>query len=483
MSKSSIIKPLGFKPSSVSWKPHPYQEKAMKFMLENPAAGLLLDPGLGKTSITLGTLSILKAQGLMRRTLIVCPLRVAHQVWPLEVQKWTEFADLRVVVLHGSKKEALLAVDADIYVINPEGMAWLAGHFRKMQFDTLVVDESTLYKRTTTQRFKILRPLLGKFERRYILTGTPAPNGVMDLFGQIYVMDMGRSLGSFITHYRNEYFVPAGFGGYEWKLKPGAEDRIYKAIEPYCLRLEAADYLHLPQLINNVISVELPPAARKIYDEMEENMVVDMTGGEQLVAVTAASASIKCRQVANGGVYKTEDVMLDEPKIPGPRQWHKIHDEKTEAVLELVESLQGSPVLIVYEFQHDLERLKKALGPNTPHIGGGVSPAETLSICQRWNRGEIPCLLGHPAAMGHGLNLQESGNHVIIHSMFWDYEKYDQVIKRVLRQGNKSKHVTVHHIVAKDTVDEVIMRGLLTKGKNQKKLLDALKTYCQERAR
>lgn len=483
MSKSSTTIKTVVRSLTKSWTPHKYQVKAMTFLAERPCGGLFMDPGLGKTSISLGVTSTMFATGMIRRVLIVAPLRVCHQVWPKEVKKWREFEHLRVVVLHGPKKDQLAREDAEIYCINPEGLGWLmtAGRWKKLGFDTLIVDESSMFKHSTTQRFKTLKLLLPHMERRWILTGTPASNSLLDLFGQMYIVDQGKSLGKFITHYRQEYFLPTGFNGYDWKLKPGAEKRIHEAIGPYILRMEATDHLDLPELVNNVVKVQLPPAARKIYEAMDETMVAEVNGDAKLTAVSAAAASIKCRQIANGGVYL--DGTFDEKTgVMGGREVKHIHDAKTEAVLELVESLQGSPVLIAYEFQHDLERLKKALGKDVPHIGGGTSTKELDRICKAWNAGEIPVLLGHPAAMGHGLNLQDAGHTVIWASLIWDYERYWQLVCRVYRQGNNSKRVIVHHIVAEDTVDEAVMRGLLTKGSNQKKLLDALKAYCQERA-
>lgn len=444
---------------------------------------MFLDPGLGKTSITLGAIKVLKSKGLMKRALVIAPLRVAHAVWPAEVDKWTDFKGLRVSVLHGKDKEKNLRADADIYVINPEGLGWLLSstRFRTLSPDILVVDESSKFKHTRTSRFKMLKTVLPKFARRWILTGTPAPNGLLDLFGQMYIIDLGKSLGKYITHYRMEYFTPIDRLGFQWALKPGAEERIYEQIRPYVLRLAAADFLKLPQMIINKIEVELPAAARRVYDEMERELLTTLDNGELMMAPSASAAYIKCRQIASGGLYK--DKGPDDRPLLKSESWSKIHDAKTEALVDLVDELQGSPLLVAYYFTHDLYRIREAFGGNVPYIGSGVSAAKTSEIVRRWNAGEIPLLLGHPASMGHGLNMQGAGNHVAFYSEDYDLELYEQFIKRVLRQGNTRSHVYVHLIVAKDTIDEAVVASLGRKGRGQKALLDALADYRQMKTR
>jgi SNF2 family DNA or RNA helicase len=439
-------------------------------MLENACAGLFLDPGLGKTSITLAALKILKREKLAGKVLIVAPLRVCYSVWPKEAEKWKDFAAYKILLLHGKDKEKNLVKEADIYLINPEGLSWLfARNFKALGFDVLVIDESSKFKATNTQRFKLLRPILPYFRRRYILTGTPAPNGLMDVFGQIFILDLGAALGRFITHYRNTYFYPSGFGGYEWRLQEGAEQRIQEKLKPLTMRLEARDYLELPELIINQIDVELPSAARDVYNEMERDLFTALEKGE-VVADNAAAASTKCRQMANGGVYGDGRVI------------HNLHMEKAEAVKDLIEELQGTPALIAYDFEHDLQRLLKALGKDTPHIGGGVSPKRAAEIERAWNAGELPVLLGHPASVAHGLNLQNAGNHIIWHSLTWNFENYDQFNQRVLRQGSRHKKVFVHHIVCRDTIDEAILMSLRSKDKTQKSLLNGLKEYLRKKS-
>ncbi len=485
-----------FKQFSKPWTPRRYQKKAVKFLLEHAAAALFLDPGLGKTAVTLGALKILKECGLIDRVLIVAPLRVCHSVWPGEINKWTDFAGLSYAVLHGpAKDDLLLHSDADIFLVNFEGLEWLLNvekrrtksgkiqvrvdieRWRKLGFDTLVVDELTAFKNTNSIRFKAIKQVIGTFRRRWGLTGTPAANGLMGLFGQCYVLDEGRTFGRYITHFRREYF-DRGYSDYDWLLKPGAEERIYERLKPLALRM-GDDLIDMPKLVENNILIELPQKAMSVYTTLEDKLLVELENGK-VTAGTAASASIKCRQIANGGVYLDDEVeaLL---KLPGKsREWAKMHDAKVDALAGLIEELQGSPVLVAYEFQHDLERIKAKLGKSTPHLGrSGVKARETAKLIARWNNGDIPVLLVHPAAAAHGLDgLQHRGNHVVWFSMTWDYELYDQLIRRVRRSGSKATRVYVHHLMAKDTIDEAIFHALKSKARGQRALFNALKNYA-----
>jgi SNF2 family DNA or RNA helicase len=502
------------------WKPHKYQIKAVKRLLENQNQGLLLDPGLGKTSITLAAFSMLKEHGTSRGMLVLSPLRVAHLVWPVEAQKWADFHKLKVSVLHGPKMDALLAEDADVYVMNFEGIEWLFGAAKPVKpnvkglgaedaenqihkfdnllaswkvenarvkvrlaqlyskVDLLVVDELSKFKHPDTLRFKIVKPHLIKFTRRWGLTGSPAPNGLMDLFGQCYVLDMGNALGPFITHYRANYFDASGYGGYTYVPKEGAEKLIYERLKPLMLRMSAEDYLTLPKLVTNMIEVELDEKSRKVYDTMERDFVAQIEG-DVLTAVSSGVASGKCRQIASGAIYLDPvDPLTGIPRT-GKREYTVVHDAKIKALVDLLEELQGQPVLIAYEFQHDIERIKKVLRKkDLPVIGSGTSTARTKELVEAWNNNELPYLFGHPASIGHGLNLQDGHcTNVLWFTTTWDYELYDQFVRRVLRQGNKAPSVICHHIVVENSVDEAVMRAIVTKGKNQNALLDALNTY------
>jgi SNF2 family DNA or RNA helicase len=467
----------------VKWTPHPYQKKAVGHLLENGGAGLFLDPGLGKTSIVLEAIRILKAEGLVKRVLVIAPLRPVYDVWPDELTKWTNFAGLSMGILHGKHKDKVLGQDHDIYVINPDGLNWLMcnGRMKKLGADTLVIDESTRFKHANTLRFKTLKPQLPKFSRRWILTGTPMPKGYMDLFGQIYIVDLGHSLGSYISHYRMEHFEQTGFGGFEYHLKESHDKIIEEKIRPFTLRLDAKDYLDLPSRINNYINVELPPSARAIYDEMEAEMVAELSSGQVVSAVSSGAAAKKCEQIANGGMYYTEEADESQPLTKLGRMIALVHNAKTQALLDLQEELYGDQMLVAYEFQHDLKRLMEALGKDTPYIGSGVTPVRATQIKGLWNAQRLPVLLGQPQSMAHGLNLQTGGKHVVWHSIIWDFENYDQFIKRLERQGSIHKHIHVHHIIAKDTVDEAKMFALNRKDKTQKKFLDALRVYVKRR--
>lgn len=407
---------------------------------------------------------------------VVAKLRIIYSVWPREVKKWK--LPFTVSILHGKGKEDALYEDSDIYLINYEGLGWLLDNIgrkgtflelekipglkkpmRKLiQSTMLVLDESSKIKNTRSQRFRILRKMLNHFTRRYILTGSPAPNSLMDIFGQIYALDRGEALGENITQFRNSYFYPTGYMGYDWKLQPGADKLIYKAIKPLVLRF-GHDLLDMPPLIPVIRKVTLPPKARKTYDELHDEFIAEIESGT-ITAANAGVASGKCRQVANGGVY---DSVGDV---------HHIHDEKTEELLELVEELQGDPVLVAYEYEHDLHRLQKAF-PGAPHIGSGVSVQEGARIEAEWNAGNIPVLFGHPESIAHGLNLQESGCNVVFYSLTWNLENYEQFIERVWRQG-QANTVTVHHIVAEGTVDEILLRALEYKDRTQQSLLTAM---------
>lgn len=479
------------------WNPHNYMKKAVRFLLEHACAALFLDPGLGKTSITLAALSMLFKRKMISKVLIVAPLRVAGSTWPREIKKWTDFRGLRYVVLHGPKKDQLLKEDADIYIVNFEGLEWLLDiekwkngkgktqvqvdvrRFKKLGFDVLVVDELSKLKNTQTVRFKALKQVLHTFGRRWGLTGSPAANGLLDLFGQAYVLDMGNALGQYITHYRSTYFVPSR-DGYNWDLAEGSERKIYKALSPLVLRMSADDYLELPREIPNNIFVDLPPEARKVYDELEEELITALEQGE-VVAANSAVASGKCRQVASGGVYLTPDV-TELIKKKGKREWALLHHAKTDALVDLIEELQGSPILVAYDFAHDLERIREKLDDDVPYIGGGVTLKRSKELEHQWNAGKLPYLFAHPASIAHGLNLQEAGHHIGWYTPTWNYEEYDQFIRRVLRQGNTSDRVFVHHFLARDTIDEyAVMPAIHRKRKGQNALFSGLKELQRRR--
>lgn len=450
------------------WVPAEYQERAVQHLVERPRAGLLLKPGLRKTSITLAAFELLRSMKMTKAMLVLAPLRVVYTSWPQEVAKWSDFNHLSVGILHGPDKGKVLKAKHDVYLLNYEGLKWLFNELSEMgtwPFDMLVVDESTKVKHTNTQRFKLLKPMLKFFKRRYILTGSPTARHLLDLFGQCYVMDSGETFGPYITRFREEYFYPAGFGGYDWQPKQGTEERIHACLAPRAFYAHDEDYLQLPELMEKDVEVELPPQARAVYNQMENQLRLDFEAG-RVTAVNTAVASMKCRQLANGGIY------LDN------KTWQHVHEAKVEAVVDLIEELSGQPALVTYDFLHDLERLKKALGEATPHIGrGGVTPAQLPKLIQAWNRDEVPYILVSPQSMAHGVDgLQHAGRAVIWHSLTYNFEDYEQLNRRLRRSGQQER-VLVAHIIAKNTTDQAVMSTLRRKDKLQGNLFMALKEY------
>ncbi len=463
----------------IDYDPHGYQKKAIKFCIERGAAGLLQDPGLGKTSEMYAVYQVLKAKHLVDRALVICPLRAATSTWPDERDKWNDFHDVRVHVLHGADRKALLDKPHDVSVINPEGLGWLFEQMKgrkKWPWQMLIVDESSGFKNSDTVRYRELRPRLHRFKRRFILTGTPAPNGMMDLWSQVFILDLGDSLGMHVTNYRQWYFNKTGYGGHDWVLKDGAEEEIYKKLRPLVLRMAAEDYLKLPPIIYNTIRVDLSEEVRRVYDEMEKELITAV-GGNVVTAANAAAATGKCQQIANGAIYVDELNGLKPPRGDAKRKWSALHDEKIKATVDLVEELQGKPCFIGYKFKHDLERLQKVF-KGVPYLGGGVSSQRQREIEKAWNAGHLPILLAHPRSCAHGLNLQGVGAAVVWFGPTWNLEDYIQFNRRVWRQGQRER-VVVHHIVARNTVDEAVMKALDRKAKTQKALLDALKSYVR----
>ena len=492
----------------VAWEPVPYMKKAVRFLLEHANAGLVLSPGGRKTSCTLAALKILFDKKAIRKVLIVAPKRPCYTVWPAEIEKWADFNHLTYEILHGPQKDAALKCEAQIYLINPDGLEWLikavklkyqakyqnkftgqpgvtertkvsvdVKAFKSLGFDVLVLDELHLFKHRNSQRFKLLKEVLHTFGRRWGLTGSPAANGLMDLFGQCYVLDLGHALGQYITHFRRDFFFPEP-NGVDWTLQPGAEERIYEHVSPLMLRLETDALQQLPQMVFDNIVVDLPAKVRTVYDDLEKDFLA-VIQDHIIVAANAAAASTKLRQVACGGIYHTDPLVVG--KAAPKRSWTNLHDEKTNALLELVEGLQGSPLLVAYDFDHDLDRLRKAFPKAV--FACDVPDAKFRLMEDRWNSGEIETLFGHPQSIGLGLNLQGRGNHVCWHSPIWDYTLYDQFNRRVLRSGNKHEAVFIHHLVARNTLEDmVIIPTLRVKEKTQNALFGALLDYAKVRS-
>ena len=420
--------------------------------------------GLGKTSTTLAAIDTLHSGGHIHHVLVVAPLRVAKTVWPVEAEKWEDFSHMSICDLTEMTREERIERLKEkhlVYVINPESLVrileldpWALG----TPFDMLVVDESTKFKGTQTQRFKALKKHLHKFARRVILTGTPAPNGLADLFGQMFVCDMGTSLGKFITHFRQRYMYQS-HDGFSWLLSPGAEHSIYERVRPKLLRMMAVDHLEMPELINNYIEIELSPPVLKQYKILERDFILKLQD-ETVAVFNTAALGVKLRQVANGFIYDEDHIAIH------------IHDEKLKALEELVEEMQGRPLLICYEFIEDAARILNHF-PIAINISDSNNVTDTI---RRFNEGKVPIMIGHPKSMGHGLNLQEACKDICWYGITWDLELYQQAIARVWRQGQPSPVVSCHHIVAKSTKDVDVVKTLADKDATQNRLNLALKT-------
>lgn len=456
-------------PSWKPWEPLPYMDRAAEFLTQQHVGGLPLEPGGRKTSIVLEAFRRLRERGRADTMLIVAPLRVCRQQWRQEAAKWEQFKDFKFSLLHGDKKEERLKDDADIWLINPEGTPWLADRFfgRSLPWDVFCVDELTRFKNSQAERSKKLRPRLKNVGYRWGLTGSLAPNGYMDLFGQMLLLDDGAALGRYITHYRDQFFT-VGYDGFTYELMPGAEQRIINRIQPYWFKMDPADYAQLPPLVDDPREVELSPAQRKLYDKMKKDMIAALPEGI-ITAANSAACYSKLSQMANGAVY-----VGDQKQAVS-----HIHDLKLEIVDELVEELNGQPLLIAYEFNHDLDRLKawhlERFKAPLPYLGKGTTAKQEEEYIAKWNRGELPVMAAHPASAGHGLNLQgASASHVAWFSITWDFELYDQFIRRIRRSGTEAHQIFNHLIVVKGTIDELKLSALRDKDFTQRSLLTAL---------
>lgn len=448
----------------MKYDPHEYQRFAIDFILKNPVAALLLDMGLGKTSITLTAINDLLFNNFeVHKVLVVAPLRVAKTTWADEIGKWDHLKALKYSIVVGTEQERISALNtpADIYIINRENVEWLVEKSRTiLDFDMLVIDELSSFKNHQTKRFKSLMKVRPKIKRVVGLTGTPSSNGLMDLFAEFKVLDMGERLGRFIGQYRNAYFQPDKRNGaiiYSYKPLPYAEKAIYEKISDITISMKATDHLKMPELVSTEYSVKLSDKEREKYEDMKSELVVEL-GGNEITAANAAALSNKLSQMANGAVY------TDERKIV------EIHERKLDALEDIIESMNGKPLLVAYWFKHDLERICNRL--QNLHIP--FSKLDTETSIRRWNNGEIPVALIHPASAGHGLNLQEGGSTLMWFGLTWSLELYQQTNARLYRQGQKNT-VVIQHIITENTVDEKILKALKNKDKTQAALIDAVK--------
>ncbi len=441
----------------MKYVPHDYQKYATERITKDNICGLFLEPGLGKTVITLTAIDELMYDYFkIAKVLVIAPLRVAQNTWSKECEKWEHLKLLSISKILGPEKERRDALNkrADIYIINRENVEWLTKNC-KCNFDMVVVDELSSFKSSKSKRFKALRKVRPMVKRMIGLTGTPAPNGLMDLWAQINLLDMGERLGRFISYYRNTYFEPDKRNQqtiFSYKPKEYAEESIYEKIADICVSMKACDYLKMPKRIDNMIEVILSETEWELYRKLEKEMLLPFEDGD-IDAVNAAALSNKLLQIANGAVY-------DENKVV-----KVIHNKKLDALEDLIESANGKPVLVFYAYQHDKYRIKErfeAMDINTP---------EDMT---KWNEGKITIALAHPASVGHGLNLQFGGSTVIWFGMTWSLELYQQANARLWRQGQKET-VVIHHIIAKGTIDEQVTASLQMKNKGQDSLINAVK--------
>lgn len=446
--------------------PHDYQQFCINFALEHPAAGLLLDIGLGKTSIALSAAEqLLYDRFEVSKVLVIAPLRVAEDTWSREGSKWDHLRYLRVVRVLGTEAErrAALAQEADIYCINRENTAWLVKQYGlAWPFDAVVIDELSSFRNPSSRRFKALRKVRPLMKYIWGLTGTPRPRSLLDLWAEIYLLDQGERLGKTLTEYKQRYFMPGRRNGmviYEWLPKPGAEDEIYRRISDICISMKAKDYLGLQEPMDIPRPVVLSPKARAAYERMEREAVLPLLDGEVIDAGSAAAVTAKLLQIAGGAVYDTE------------HQAHVLHNDKLEVLAEIMEEANGEPVLVAYNFQHERDRILAAFPQAVP-----MKDSSTIAA---WNRGEIPMLLIHPAAAGHGLNMQDGGHIIVWFGPTYDLELWEQLIGRLQRQGQQNL-VTVICLVAEGTVDEDARRCLETKGNSQDAMMEAIKARIKK---
>ena len=449
------------------FKPHAYQQHCIDQIIRVKKIGLFLDMGLGKTITTLTAIKELKYyRFLVRKVLVIAPKKVAEGTWTREKDKWEHTKMLRVSPVLGSQTKRVRALNtpADIYIINRENMVWLVDYYKNdWPFDMVVVDESSSFKSHKAKRFKALASMGSHIERMVELTGTPSPNGLDDLWAQIFLLDGGERLGKRYTQFRERYFQPDKRGAdgmvYSYEAKPGTDQAILNRISDICISMKAEDYLQLPDITYHEVPVVLDPKALKAYQELEREMVLQIPEDEEEISVTSAAAlSNKLLQLANGALYDDD------------RQVHEIHNCKIEAFLELIESLQGKPALVFYNYKHDRERILKVLEGTKLRIRELKTPQDE----DDWNNRKIDILLTHPASSAYGLNLQQGGNHVIWFGLTWNYELYTQANKRLHRQGQMEK-VIIHHLVCKGTRDEDVMYALEQKDDVQNWVMESLK--------
>jgi SNF2 family DNA or RNA helicase len=446
----------------MKYVPHDYQKFAAEHIINNPVAALFLDMGLGKTVITLSAIQELMYERFeVRKVLVIAPLRVGRDTWPQEIEKWDHLKGLKYSVAIGTETERKVALmaKASIYIINRENVEWLVKNCT-FDFDMVVIDELSSFKSGVTKRFKSLLKVRPTVKRIVGLTGTPSSNGLMDLWAEFRLLDMGQRLGRYIGQYRRDFFIPDKRNQqiiFSYKPVAGAEACIYRLISDITISMKSVDYLKMPECVMNEVGVSMSKAEEVKYETMRRDMVLSLDGSD-IDAINAAALSNKLLQMANGAVYDENQKAV------------AIHDRKLDALEDLIEGANGKPVLIAYWFKHDLERIAKRL--TVLHIS--FARLDSNESIKKWNNGELPVALIHPASAGHGLNLQAGGSTLIWFGLTWSLELYQQTNARLWRQGQKQT-VVIHHIISKGTIDENVMKALERKDKSQSALIDAVK--------
>lgn len=445
--------------------PHDYQRYAINLIINKPSSGLLLDMGMGKTVSTLSAILELMFDYFdVARVLVIAPKRVAEDTWSREMEKWDHTKGLKIAKVLGDQRQRIRALneDADIYVINRENVEWLVNYYKKdWIFDMVVVDELSSFKSSKSKRFRALKKVRPFIKRFVGLTGTPAPNSLLDLWSQLYLMDGGERLGKTVGAYRHKYFTAGARNGhivYEWRLQDGAEEAIHEKISDICVSMLAKDHLKMPDRVNNIVKLSMPAPIQKKYKKLEKELLLPFSDSD-VVADTAAVLSNKLLQLANGAIY-------DENNDVQP-----LHDIKLDALEDIHEQAAGNPVLVFYKYKHDISRIKERFKK--------AKVLETAKDIERWNNGKIDMLLCHPASAGHGLNLQDGGHIIVWYGLTWSLEEYQQANARLHRQGQK-KVVSVNHLVMSGTVDENVMKAIEGKAVGQNALLDAVKARLEK---
>lgn len=471
---SATAAPYSKPAKAPQWSPLPFQPAAIEFLISHGAAGLLLPPGSGKTSICLTAYDIVrrakKREGV-RKMLVAAPKNVIEGTWPDELMKWRDFQDYTFTYLHGPQKEALARLDVDIYGINYEGLPWLcdSGLLREMNIDILVYDEIQRQKNTQTQRYRAMEPWLGTFRYRWGLTGSPASEHLLDLYGICYSLDLGGTLGGSYVRFRRSYFLPAGYGGQTFVPKPGAAKALAARTKDLLYEVNAHEHLLLPELKVNNIRLKLEPAAQKQIDQIEYNFLLEVAEGK-VKAANAAVLGNKLRQAYGGAIYLQKEVGVD-------REWRELHRAKMEALRDLLETLGDAQVLILFEYDHEGERIAKEF--KVPIYKSGPVGVE---MKRQWNAGKIRRLGAQSSAVALGLNLQESSaQHIIWFTLPWSFGTYDQCIYRLRRQGSKALWVRNHRIMVRDSIDERVANVLAGKKRTQETFVEALRDYAGEK--